>query len=149
IEGTLVLVMLGATSHFALALMSGPCATIASVTVLFPLLLWLGARCRPVFSAAAVFVIAAVIVWTTTYGLHPDPSVPIAHRILDAQFAILAATLTALTLAALFAKMQSHAAALKDSNDQLRLALDGAELGVWSFDSINGRFESDARDRQI
>jgi PAS domain S-box-containing protein len=149
IEGTLALVMLAATSHFALGLMSGPCATIASVTVLFPLLLWLGARCRPVFAAAAVFVIAAVIVWTTTYGVYPDPTVHIAHRILDARFAILVAALTALALAALFAEMQSRAAALKDSNDQLRLALDGVELGVWSVDLITGRFESDARDRQI
>src|SRR5262245_27336449 len=91
-EGTLVLVVLAATSHFALAVMSGPCATIASVTVLFPLLLWLGARCRPVFAAAAVFVVAAIIVWTTTYNLHPDPSVHIAHRILDARLAILAVT---------------------------------------------------------
>jgi hypothetical protein len=149
IEGTIALVMLAATIEFALTLMSGPCAMIASVTVLFPLVLWLAARCRPVFAAAAVIVIAAVIVWATTYGRYPDPSVPIAHRILDAQVAILAATLTALALAALFAEMQSHAAALKDSNDQLRLALDGAELGVWSVDVITGRFESDARDRQI
>ena len=31
----------------------------------------------------------------------------------------------------------------------LQLALDGAELGVWSIDPITGRFENDARDRQI
>ena len=127
IEGTLALVMLVAASHFALGLMSGPCATIASVTVLFPLLLWLGARCRPVFAAAAVFVITAVIVWTTTYGHHTDSSVPIAHRMLDAQFAILASTLTALALAALFAERRRNEA-------RLLSVLDAANVIAWDAD---------------
>ena len=52
-------------------------------------------------------------------------------------------------LAALFAERRRNEAALKDSNDRLQLALDGAELGVWSIDPITGRFENDARDRQI
>ena len=127
IEGTLALVMLAATSQFALGLMSGPCATIASVTVLFPLLLWLGARCRPVFAAAGVFVVAAVIVWTTTYGHHTDSSMPIAHRMLDAQVAILASTLTALTLAALFTERRRNEA-------RLLSILDAANVIAWDAD---------------
>jgi hypothetical protein len=31
----------------------------------------------------------------------------------------------------------------------MQLALDGAQLGVWSIDPITGRFENDARDRHI
>ena len=59
-------------------------------------------------------------------------------------------------LAALFAERRRNESALKDSNnrfkdnnDRLQLALDGAQLGVWSIDPITGRFENDARDRQI
>src|SRR4030095_16977720 len=69
----------------------------------------------------------------------------------------------AVMLAALFAERRRNEAALKDSNDRLKdsndrfkdnndrlqLALDGAQLGVWSIDPITGRFEYDARDRQI
>ena len=44
----------------------GECVPIA---LLFPLLLWLAARCRPVFAAAAAFIVALTIVWTTTSAL--------------------------------------------------------------------------------
>jgi PAS domain S-box-containing protein len=69
--------------------------------------------------------------------------------------ALFALSTSALVLVVLFGDRpssgdtQSSAAALKDANDRLRLALDGAELGVWSFDLRTGRFESDARDRRI
>ncbi len=46
-----------------------PWATVVSIAMLFPLLLWLAARCRPVFSAAASFIVAFTIVWTTTFGI--------------------------------------------------------------------------------
>jgi PAS domain S-box-containing protein len=49
----------------------------------------------------------------------------------------------------LFGDRQSGTTALKDANDRLRLALDGAELGVWSVDLRTGRLESDARDQRI
>ena len=46
-----------------------PWATVVSIVLLFPLLLWLAARCQPVFSAAAAFIVALTIVWTTTFGI--------------------------------------------------------------------------------
>ena len=63
--------------------------------------------------------------------------------------ALLALSTSVLVLAVLFGGRRSSEAALKDSNDRLQLALDSAELGVWSVDLRTGRFESDARDRQI
>src|SRR5438445_7401766 len=44
-------------------------ATVVPFALLFPLVLWLAARCQPVFAAAAAFVIALTIVWTTTFGI--------------------------------------------------------------------------------
>jgi PAS domain S-box-containing protein len=62
---------------------------------------------------------------------------------------LLAISMSALALTVFLAERQSNVAALKDSNDRLQLALDAAELGVWSVDLTIGRFESDARDRHI
>jgi PAS domain S-box-containing protein len=68
----------------------------------------------------------------------------------------LAISIYTLVLAALFAERRHNERALEDSNNRLKgtnrrlqLALSGAELGVWSVDTTTGRFESDARDRQI
>jgi PAS domain-containing protein len=62
---------------------------------------------------------------------------------------LLALSTCTLVLAALFAERRHNEATLKDSNDRLQLALEGAELGVWSIDAKTGRFESDPRDRRI
>ena len=73
-----------------------------------------------------------------------------------ARATLLAISIYTLVLAALFAERRHNERALEDSNNRLKgsnhrlqLALGGAELGVWSVDTATGRFESDARDRQI
>src|SRR5262249_37432012 len=62
---------------------------------------------------------------------------------------LLAISICTLVLAALFAERRRNEAALKDANERLQLALDAAELGVWSVDAKSGRFDSDARDKRI
>src|SRR5262245_14868988 len=76
LEGTLVVAVATATSGCLLAILAGPWSLITPLYFLFPLLLWLGYRCRPVFAAAAVFTIAAAIVLTTTreFGRYGDPT---------------------------------------------------------------------------
>ena len=70
-------------------------------------------------------------------------------RAYAARATLLALSTCTLVLAALFAERRHNEATLKDSNDRLQLALEGAELGVWSIDAKSGRFESDARDKRI
>src|SRR4029078_1260217 len=79
-------------------------ATILAIAALFPLLLWLGARCRPVFSSAAAFIVSLTIVCTITFGIgvFGDTSFPVAERILSAQAGILAVALCSYVLGALF-----------------------------------------------
>ena len=55
----------------------------------------------------------------------------------------------ALALSALFAERRRQEAALTDSNDRLQLALEAAELGVWSLDLKTARFQCDLRHSQI
>ena len=63
---------------------AGPLGIVVPIAALFPLLLWISARCRPIFAAAAAFIIAFTLVWMTAFGIGylGDPAVPIEHRIL-------------------------------------------------------------------
>jgi PAS domain-containing protein len=73
----------------------------------------------------------------------------VAHRTLAAQIELLGMSMCALVLAALFAERRRHEAVLTESKDRLQLALDVAELGVWSLDLKAARFQCDPRHSQI
>ena len=139
--------MLAALSAFVISLPQGPWSTALPVALIFPVLLWIAVRCRPVFAAAAAFVVALAVIWSITFnvGHFGDASIPLADRILAAQTVVLAGALLTLVLAALFAERRRNEAALKQSERRLQLALDGAELGAFSADLATGRFECDAR----
>jgi PAS domain S-box-containing protein len=151
VEGALGLAILAALSAFLIFLQQGPWESALPVALVFPILLWVAVRCRPVFAAAAASVVALAIIWSATanMGHYGDASIPVADRILAAQTHVLAAALLALVIAALFADRRRSEAALAESHERLRLALDGAELGVWSVDPSTGSFENDARDKRI
>src|ERR1700688_619225 len=52
IEGAAALVALAVMTAIAIALPQAPWETVVPVAVLFPILMWITARCRPVFAAA-------------------------------------------------------------------------------------------------
>jgi signal transduction histidine kinase len=108
IEGILAVAALALVSGLAISLRSELLATVGPVAVLFAPLLWLSARCRPVFAAAAAFIVSLSIVWTTTFGIgyfgNPGPSA--TDRVLAAQVTILLVTVSASVLAALFAEIR-------------------------------------------
>ena len=134
IEGGVALLATTAMGALVIFLPRDPWASVVSIALLFPVLLWLAARCRPLFAAAAAFIMSFTIVWTTTFGigLFGDTSFPIGDRILGAQAGILAVSLCALVLAALFAERGQHEAVLMESEATLQEAL--AVGGVTSFD---------------
>jgi signal transduction histidine kinase len=70
--------------------------------------LWLAARCRPVFAAAAAFIVSLSIVWTTTFGIgyFGNPDLSIHERVLAAQVSILLVSIGASALAAAFAEVR-------------------------------------------
>ena len=136
LEGTLAVAAVTATIGFLLVLLSGPWEVVGPGAFLFPLLLWLGYRCRPVFAAVAVFTIAAAIVWTTTqeFGRYGDSTQATAIRVIAAQTAMLGTTLAALALSALFAERRRSEAALRESDTRLRSSLDAANVIAWDVD---------------
>ena len=108
VEGALAVAALALVSGFAIFLRSELLATVGPVAVLFAPLLWLAARCRPVFAAAAALLVSLSIVWTTTFeiGYFGSPALSIDERVLAAQVSILLVTVGASVLAALFAEIR-------------------------------------------
>jgi PAS domain S-box-containing protein len=151
IEGTLGVATLAALSVFVISLPQGSWATAVPVALVFPLLLWIAVRCRPVFAAAATLVVGLTVIWSTTFnwGHFGDSSIPLADRILAAQTFVLVGALLTFVLAALFAERRQREAALELSNERLELALGAAELGAFSLDLDTGCLECDAHTAHI
>jgi signal transduction histidine kinase len=132
IEGVVALAALTVLSGFIIFLPREIWATVVPLALLFPLLLWPAARCRPVFAAAAVFIVALTIVWTATFGvgIFGNSNFPIAERIITAQAGILAVSLCALVLAALFSERTESEARLAHSNMALRRERDNKLMNL-------------------
>jgi PAS domain S-box-containing protein len=151
IEGGAALVVLAAVGALVIFIPGEPWATVVPVALLFPLLLWLAARCRPVFASAAAFIVALTIVWTTTFGIghFGDSSLPIDDRILAAQASILAASLCAFVLAALFAERRQHEAALMEGESRLQEALTAGAVTAFAWDVRTGSSQRSENAAQI
>jgi PAS domain S-box-containing protein len=105
-----------------------------AIAALCPLIVWIAARLPPFFTAAATFICAITIVWTTTFGIgvFGDPRLSMDQRILYAQATILAISFGALIIAALFSERRLHEIALLEREARLRDALRAG--GVLAFD---------------
>jgi PAS domain S-box-containing protein len=105
-----------------------------AIAALCPLIVWIAARLPPFFTAAATFICAITIVWTTTFGIgvFGDPRLSMDQRILYAQATILAISFGALIIAALFSERRLHEIALLEREARLQDALRAG--GVLAFD---------------
>jgi len=122
----------GAAALAALAVMTGIVillppklwVTVLPIAALFPILLWLTARCRPVYTAAGVFLVSITFVSTAVSGLghFGDTRIQFSDRILQAQSAILFVALGAFVMAALFAERRQSEERLTRSNLMLERA---------------------------
>jgi signal transduction histidine kinase len=118
IEATGALVVLALMTAIALFMPQTSWETVVPVALLFPMLLWLAARFRPVFSAAAVFLVSMAVVSTAVFGIghFGDAALALGERIPQAQAAILFVALGAYLLAALFAERRDSEARLARAN---------------------------------
>jgi signal transduction histidine kinase len=132
IEGATVLTILALTTVFIMSLSQETWATMEPEALLFPMLLWLAARCRPVFAAAGAFIVSLTIVSATIFrfGHFGDPSTPLQGRMLNSQTMILFLTLGTFVLAALFAERRESESRLVRSKMLLERERDNKLMGV-------------------
>jgi PAS domain S-box-containing protein len=151
IEGVGALVALAAMTLIIVSLPPEQRESVIPVALLFPILLWITARCQPVFAAAAAFIVSLTIVWTITFGISRfgDPSLPIGDRILSTQGAILVFALCAYVLAALFAERRQHEAVLEESEARLQEALTAGAVTAFEWDPRSGLSQRSENAAQI
>jgi signal transduction histidine kinase/CheY-like chemotaxis protein len=129
-EGVLALAAVSLVCALLVFLQKEPWTAELAIGALCPLLLWIASRLRPAFTAVATFICATTIVWTTTFaiGIFGDSHLSIEQRVLEAQATILAITLGALVLAALFSERRLHESAILEREARLQDAWKSAEL---------------------
>ncbi len=115
IEGSTVLAAIAAmTGIIIFVLPENWWDVVVPVELLFPLLLWLSARCRLAFTSIAIFVVSFMIIFAVTFDLGhfgkigPTPEA----RIWGAQAGIVGVAFCALLLGAAFAERRQHAAVM-------------------------------------
>ena len=123
-EGAAVLALLTAMTGIIILLPNTPWQTLVPGALIFPMVLCLAARCRPVFAAAGAFIVSLTVVWATIFGVghFGDTALPQENRILQAQAVILVVTLGAFVLAALFSERRQHEIVLMNSEARLARA---------------------------
>jgi signal transduction histidine kinase/ActR/RegA family two-component response regulator len=128
-EGVLALGVVFLVCALLVFLPNEPWTGVLAVSALCPLLLWIAARLCSAFTAIATFFCSTTVVWTTifTIGIFGDPRLSIEERVLTAQATILAITLGALVLAALFSERRLHHDAILERESQLQDALKSAK----------------------
>jgi integral membrane sensor domain MASE1 len=109
---------------------------IAPVELLFPMLLWLAARCRPAFTAAAVFVVSLMIASALIFrlGHFSDAELSMAEQVFTAQAGTLGVAIFAFVLAALFAERRRHEAVITESENRMRAILQTVVDGIITLD---------------
>jgi PAS domain S-box-containing protein len=151
IEGVAALVALVVMTVVVVWLPPEQRETVISVALLFPILLWLTARCQPVFAAAAAFVVSLTIIGTITFGIDHvgNPVLPVGDDILGAKGAMLIFALCAYVLAALFAERRRHAAVIEESESRLQEALTAGAVTAFEWDPRSGLSQRSENASQI
>jgi PAS domain S-box-containing protein len=144
IEGTAALIAVGAVmATIIFVLPRAWWDRIVPVELLFPLLLWISARCRPAFTSAAVFVVSLTIVGAFIFGLghFGDVGPSMEQRTFGTQAAILGLAVFAYILAALFAERRQHAAEMEESANRMQAIVNTVVDGIIIIDD-QGRVEN-------
>src|SRR4029453_1769371 len=134
--GTFALAIVGTLCVLLIFLPNEPWILELAIASFCPLFVWIGAGVRPAFTAAATFLCAITIVWTTIFGigLFGDARLPLEKRVLSTQAPILATSFGALILAALFSERRTHELALLERELRLEEALRAGDVITFDWD---------------
>jgi PAS domain S-box-containing protein len=162
LEGGIALIAVAATTG-AIIFMLPPdwWEMCVAVVLLFPVVLWVAARCPPAFASAAVFIVSLIVIATVTFKLgHFGITAPSrTDSILSAQFTILGTGLCAFVLSALFAERRQSEARLQEaltaggviafewdtSTDLVRRSNNAAEILGYDPQQVVNKASFDAR----
>ena len=139
IEGSVGLVAITVLTASLISLPDGPWATALPEALVFPLLLWIAIRCRPIFAAAAALVVGLTVIGSTTLSIgYFDWGRPLKDRILSAQIFVLTESVLAVLLGAVFAERRRAAAILQDSKASLADALAAGQVIAFDWNALSG-----------
>jgi PAS domain S-box-containing protein len=108
-----------------------------AVVLLFPVVLWVAARCQPEFGSGAVFIVSLIVIATVTFKLgnfgQTAPSMD--DSIISAQITIIGTALCTFILSALFAERRQHEAVVEESETRLQEALAAGSVTAYEWDA--------------
>jgi integral membrane sensor domain MASE1 len=110
VEGVAALIVVAATAGSIIFMLPPDWWEMCvAVVLLFPVVLWVAARCQPEFASASVFIVSFIVMATVTFKLgnfgQTAPSMD--YSVMSAQITIVGTALTAFTLSALFAERRT------------------------------------------
>jgi PAS domain S-box-containing protein len=138
IEGVAALIVVAATAGIVIFMLpSDWWEMCVAVVLLFPAVLWVAARCQPVFASAAVFIVSLIVIGTVTFklGNFGDTAPSIDDSIASAQITIVGTAFCALILSALFAERRQHEAVVAEGETRLQEALAAGAVMAFDWDS--------------
>ena len=136
IEDLVGLVAITALTASLISLHNGPWATALPQVLVFPMLLWVAIRCRPIFAAAAALAVGLTVIGSTTLNVgYFESGKPQTDRILSAQIFVLTEAIMAVLMAAVFAERRRAAAILEDSKASIADALATGQVMAFEWNA--------------
>ena len=118
--------------------------------LLFPFVIWAALRFGSRGASLMTLTVAVVAVSHTSHGGGPFIAATTGGTLFASACYLAAVAVTGLTLAAAVAHERAQATAtLQQRDDQLRVALDAARMGIWSWSAAENRLVWDDTVRQL
>ena len=118
--------------------------------LLFPFVIWAALRFGGRGASLMTLTVSVVAVWHTTQGTGPFVAATVPGTLFAAACYLAAVAVTGLTLAAAVAHEREAATrTLEEREQQLRVALDAARMGIWSWSTADNRLTWDDTLRQL
>ena len=137
VEGVVALIAVAATAGLVIFMLpSDWWETCVAVVLMFPVVLWVVARCQPVFASATVFITSLIFMTTVALklGNFGNTAPSMEYSIVSAQITILGTALCTFILSALFTERRQHEAVLAESEMRLQEALAAGAVTAYEWD---------------
>jgi PAS domain S-box-containing protein len=118
VEGVVALIAVAATTGIIIFMLPADWWEMCvAVVLLFPVMLWVAARCRPAVATAAVFIVSLIVMATVTFklGNYGIAAPSMDDSIISAQITIVGTALCAFILSALFAEQRQQERRLQEA----------------------------------